>query len=354
MKTLNLMCPINVTEYGYASVNILFELAKQNLVSLFPINPNNMEADIKYHNTIQSCLNNSHLFDVHSPTLRIFHQFSMAESIGRGPRIGLPIFELDKFNNIEKHHLSSLDSILSCSQWASSIIKKELGVDSPVIPLGVDNNIFKPTPTPKNNKTIFFNAGKWEKRKHDIILETFCQAFRQDDNVELWMMCDNIVKPDENIKWQTQYKSSVLSSKIRFIPRKETQQALYEVMKYTHFGFFPSHAEGWNLELLEMMSCGKMCIATNYSAHTEYCNNDNCKLIDVNNVELAYDNIWFHGQGNWAKFDKNTIEQTVSLLRECYKQHQSEEDIYNYNGVKIGEKLTWENTATKIINNLYF
>jgi len=347
------MCPINVTGYGYASTNILFELAKKSSVALFPINPNNMSADIKFHSTIERCLNNAQLFDTHSPTLRIFHQFSMAESVGCGIRIGLPIFELDKFNDIEKHHLSSLHKIFSCSKWAASIIKKEIGVDSHVTPLGVDTEIFKPAPIPKNKKTVFFNAGKWEKRKHDIILETFCQAFRQDDNVELWMMCDNIVKPDENMKWQTIYKSSPLANKIRFIPRKESQQELANVMQNTTFGFFPSHAEGWNLELLEMMACGRTSIATNYSAHTEFCNDKNSKLFDVTTLEPANDNIWFHNQGNWAEFTPSVKLNVTHLLRECYEKHQSGEDVYNTCGVETAQQFTWENTANKIMEELW-
>ena len=45
-------------------------------------------------------------------------------------------------------------------------------------------------------------------------------------------------------------------------------------------GLFPARAEGWNLELLEMMACGKQVIATNYSAHTEFCTKENSILIE--------------------------------------------------------------------------
>ena len=66
-------------------------------------------------------------------------------------------------------------------------------------------------------------------------------------------------------------------------------------------GIFPSRAEGWNLDMLEMMALNKSIITTNYSAHTEFCNKDNSFLIDISETEPANDGKWFFGQGNWAK-----------------------------------------------------
>ena len=57
-------------------------------------------------------------------------------------------------------------------------------------------------------------------------------------------------------------------------------------MAKTDCGVFPARAEGWNLELLEMMSCNKPVIATNYSAHTEFCDDKNCMLIDIEDMEI--------------------------------------------------------------------
>ena len=68
-------------------------------------------------------------------------------------------------------------------------------------------------------------------------------------------------------------------------------------MSQTDCGVFPARAEGWNLELLEMMSCGKNVIATNYSSHTEFCNSENCMLVETTELEDAHDGKWFRGQG---------------------------------------------------------
>ena len=66
-------------------------------------------------------------------------------------------------------------------------------------------------------------------------------------------------------------------------------------MSKVDVGIFPSRAEGWNLEILELMSCGKHIITTNYSAHTEFCNKENALLVDIDELETAYDGKWFLG-----------------------------------------------------------
>ena len=74
-------------------------------------------------------------------------------------------------------------------------------------------------------------------------------------------------------------------------------------------------AEGWNLELLEMLACGKQVITTNYSAHTEFCNKENA-FVDIEKNETAYDGKWFNGKvGEWACIDKNEKEQFIEHMR---------------------------------------
>ena len=87
-------------------------------------------------------------------------------------------------------------------------------------------------------------------------------------------------------------------------------------MKQTDCGVFPARAEGWNLELLEMMACGKHVITTNYSAHTEFCNKDNCFLVDINELETAHDGVFFSGEyGHWASFDNSAKDQLIEHMR---------------------------------------
>jgi hypothetical protein len=253
----------------------------------------------------------------------------MAQFVGRGTRIGFPIFELDTFNDLEKHQLNSLDKIFVCSNWAKTIILNSIDIDDKnvdVIPLGVDIDIFKQSEIPNNETTKFFNCGKWEIRKgHDILVDWFNSAFDESDNVELYMMCENpFLSEEETKEWHKLYKNSKLGFKIHLIPRQNTQEEVYNIMKQMHCGIFPSRAEGWNLELLEMMSCGRQVITTDCSAHTQFCNSSNACLINVlESKEKAYDGKWFHGHGNWAALTSDCKAQAIKYMREVHHKNQS-------------------------------
>ena len=171
---------------------------------------------------------------------------------------------------------------------------------------GVRVSLKKPFNTLKQNINAFINILEIARVKKikkilyasssSIYGETKIYPFNEDDKVELWMLCDNpFYTEDENFKWERLYRTSKLGDKIKIIPRQQMQEDVYNIMMQADCGVFPARAEGWNLDLLEMMSCGKQTIATNYSAHTEFCNEDNCMLVETTEMVDAEDGKWFRG-----------------------------------------------------------
>ncbi len=353
--SVNIISPINQLGYGIAGLNIVKAISPLARTALFPINIGTIDCPITYKDTIEQCLENAKQPDFNAPCLRIWHQHDMSQFVGKAKHIGFPIFELDKFSNQEIHHLSSLDSIIVCSDWAKKVMQDQVkGVDCSVAPLGVDRDIFKEKISTRK-ETIFFNCGKWEVRKgHDVLVKAFNSAFNASDDVELWMMCDNPFYSEEQTNyWVNLYKSSKLGDKIRLIPRQKTQKEVYNIMSQSDCGVFPSRAEGWNLEALEMMSCGKDIIITNYSAHTEFCTDKNSRLVEIDELEDAHDGIWFNGQGKWANISDPQMESIIEHMRSIHKtkQDNTKREV-NTNGILTAEKFSWANTAQKILNEL--
>jgi glycosyltransferase involved in cell wall biosynthesis len=353
---INIISPINQLGYGVTGLNIVKSLNQIADIALWVLGQPQVttqeDADV-----IRSCIQKGQLPDFDAPCIKIWHQHDMTQFIGRGKRIGFPIFELDTFNKIEKHHLSSLDMIFVCSSWAKDVILNNISISEEnvcVIPLGVDSSIFQPSPIPDSKVTRFFNCGKWEIRKgHDILVEAFNNSFNKDDSVELWMMCENpFCTEQEQQDWQNLYLQSKLGSKIRIIPRQATQKEVYNIMSQTHCGVFPSRAEGWNLELLEMMACGKSVITTAYSAHNEFCNSNNSYLIPIDDQELAYDGKWFHGQGQWAKIDNTQMSSISNHMQNIHQLRLNNQLTLNQNGINTASKYSWNNTATEIIKHV--
>lgn len=343
------MSPIGYTGYGYAGLNILTALQKlSNNIGLTPIGQPHIDTE-EDNLMIQTCANQTHLIPYDSPALKIWHQFDLLTRPGSGTYFAFPFFEVDTLNQKEKHHLNFVDHLVVSSDWAKDILSKN-GINKPVsvVPLGVDTNIFS-SKLDNANKTpnyIFISIGKWEKRKaHDTLIECFNKAFQPRDNVELWLITHNpFLSPQEEAEWIGLIDKSPLKNKIRVFPRLQTHQQLAEVISYANCGVYISRGEGWNLELLETMSMGKPVIATDYSAHTAYCDKDNSFLVDIEETELAIDNKWFFGTSNWAKIGSKQIDQIIDRMRHCYSNKIST----NSGGIQTAARLSWENTAKSL------
>lgn len=352
---LNFVAPINPLGYGVVGRNVLGELVKAgHSVSYYPLGNPSWESDLPF---VHKCVDNSRMFNSDAPSIRVWHQNDMAMFPGGGKRIGWPIFELNKFTDLERHHLTSVDRLFVCSQWAKDVLEAE-GISKEiervdVVPLGVDSSVFFVDEGARSKrgywtqkKTVFLNIGKWEVRKgHNELLEAFCKAFKTSDNVELWMINHNDFIGHENELWKTKYISSPMGANIKILPRIGSQHELRQIINTADCGVFPSHAEGWNLEPLEFMACGVPSIVTNYSGHTEYCNDTNSFLLQPNGMVSAQDGKWFHGQGEWCTFD---IDKLVEAMQVAHDYKQSGSNSLTEGMKTTVEKFTWANTVKKI------
>jgi len=350
----NFASPINSLGYGYAGLNIVKAAYHRNIsLAWHPVgqfSPTDIPpGDI---DIVMKARERGLFFDPKMPSVRMYHQFDLGLHCG-SPRIGFPFFELDKFNEVELHHLRNQDAICVASEWAKGIIIKN-GIDVPtwVAPLGVDRDIFHEVQQKQRiDETVFFNVGKWEIRKgHDVIIEAFERAFTLTDKVKLIMICSNpFLTAEEQEEWVSRYRNSPLGGKIEIVPhRLKSQQQIANAMQRCDVGVFPARGEGWNLDLLEAMSCGKQVIATNCSAHTEFCTPQNAMLVDVPDMELAYDGKWFSGQGRWGKLGEPQIEQIAEHMRIAHKAKQSDTLGVNNAGIETAKHFSWENTVNKL------
>ena len=345
---IHLMTPLGVTGYGYVGLNILQTLSENHDIGLTPIG--HPQPDLPQQvNIIQNAMESTHLIPYDSPTLKIWHQFDLLTRPGNGKYFALPFFEVDTFNDKEKIHLNFVDEIIVSCSWAKKVIQNA-GIDKPihVVPIGVDGVTFSPSSVQStDDKYVFLSIGKWEKRKaHDTIIHCFNQAFTQSDNVELWLATNNpFLTPDEEKFWLNIVDQSPLRDKIKVFPRLPNQQAVAELIGYSHCGVYISRGEGWNMELLESMSMGKPVIASNYAAHTQYCTQDNSFLVDMPETELAVDNKFFFGQSSWGKIGQDQIDQTITHMRHCFDNKITT----NEPGIETAKNLSWKNCCHQLI-----
>lgn len=330
--------PINSLSYGLVSQNILDNLSNYKLKPLGQFD------SAQYSRFIPKLINYTEDLDLTKPSLKIFHENLLFDHIGKGTRIGFPIFERNEFTPEHVWNLKHQDLVLVCSKWAKELVEP-INPNVMVCPLGVSEN-FKPGYIPNNqDKVIFYTQGKREVRKgHNYLHKVFHKAFQNNNDVELWMFTHNYFDtPEQTRSFQSEYKS-LLGNKVKFFPRLSEQEMINWLHK-TDCGIFLSRAEGWNMPLSEALAMGKQVIATYYSGHTEYLKNG------INPVEFepAIDDKWFHGEFTWMKIESNE-EEIVTLLREKYEYCKNNKgpDPKSTNLVK---NYTWKNTA-EIINGL--
>ena len=357
---INYLSPINNLGYGYSGFYILKHLIQQgHNPSLFPIG--GVEVDnqngIEY---VKQAKKQAQFYDKNAPSLRLYHQFALDQHVGKGLHVGFPIFELNRFNKIERHHIESQDKVFVCSEWAKRIVEEQTSQNNiSVIPLGFDQELIADMIHPifrRDDRTecVFLNIGKWEIRKgHAELIKAFNDAFNVDDKVELWVVAENVFySKEENDWWNKEYTQSKMGKacKVRILPRMKTHAEIIGLMNVCDVGVWPAKAEGWNMELHEMMALGKPIIATNYSGHTEFCDKGNSYLIPIEKLEPAIDNKWFHGQGEWASLIGRPYEHLVETMRTIYRSNLYLEK--NNEGVMTGKRYSWKNTVDSIIRGL--
>lgn len=384
MSKISIRGPVCTTSYGLVVLNVIKSLTELgHEVSCFPIGLDGNDIPEQFYDSLRRSLENAKFWDVDSPSITIYHQFALAESAGR-KRIGWPIFELDSFNDLELHHLKSLDHIILCSQWAKDVCLKN-GLGGPlsnqkisVVPLGVDLDLFSRDnsterfisyPDYKNSAsftlsyikqvidsktTVFISVAKKELRKfHDGLIRCFERAFTIDDNVELWMVWGNRIlnqiRPEESKQWNDYYNKSRLKSKIRLFEWLPNQKDVINIMNKADCFVGVSRAEGWNLPLLEAMAMGLQVITNDYSGHSEFIDKSNPYLIPFREKEIASDGLWFNGQGNWMAIDNPEESLIIEYMKDIHFRKQKQINLYSDSAVKQASKFTWKRTAENLI-----
>jgi glycosyltransferase involved in cell wall biosynthesis len=353
----NLMTPCSsFTSYGIVGMSLNHALRKLGAnPTLWPIGQADSDADFPdYSVSINESLAGQGLYEILAPTVRIFHQFALAERIGLGHLYGFPIFELDRFNKVERHHLKNCDALIVCSDWAEQVLRNNgFSGKINVVPLGVNREIYHENYNiPNNGPTTFISVGKLEKRKcHDILHKAFRAAFSPNDNVQLVMFAFNPFVGAMNDHFVNEYKQ-LLGNQVVFHGRTNTK-TMVKIMAGADCAVQVSRAEGWGLPILEFLSLGKCVISTNYSGQSHFLNKENSLLVEIDTDEIANDGLWFIPEktegGQWAYFGDDQFDCLVQHMRKIHALKQMGCLSPNFEGIETAKRFTWENSAKALL-----
>ena len=343
------------TGYGVAGAQLLHALQRQRIpVAYFPIGP--VDPSLTDNPTLRTALEAQGSYRTDVPSVRLSQQFDLAQHIGRGPRVGFTIFELDTFTARELHHLRSQDALMVCSDWARQVCLDNGVTSLPihVVPLGVDRAVFHEQVTPARTfkETTFLQVGKLEPRKGQLeLLRAFEAAFTPKDNVRLVLVCGNPFVTREQMQALLKpFRKSPMAAKITLLTEElPSQREVAAWMAAADCGVFVARAEGWNLEALEMLAMGREVIATDYSAHRQFLDPENAKLIRIDALEPAAGGAAI---GRWAAWGTAQHEQLVMQLRAVHAQRQSDGRQRNVAGLATATQFSWDASASAMVRAL--
>lgn len=346
--------PHSRTGYGVAGSHLLQALQQRaEPVAFFPIGAVNRTLTANPH--IDRGLAARTTLPAHAPSVRWSQQFDLRTHVGTGARIGYTAFERDAFTDDELAQMQSQDALIVLTEWARDVcIRAGVTVPIFVVPHGVDRNIYneRVSAPPRSADTVFLHVGKLESRKGQFeLLCAFEEAFTPTDSVRLVLQCHNpFASPAEFASMVAPFRESPMRDRIDVRTTElPTAHDVAALMASADCGIFPSRAEGWNLEALEMLSMGKVVIATHVTGHTAFLTQDNARLITIDRLEPAFGGTL---PGRWAAWDVAQHAQMVAHLRDVHRERVNGTLKRNDAGIATAQIFTWEAAADTLVRVL--
>ena len=234
--------------------------------------------------------------------------------------------------------LNKFDRIIVFSSLQREVLEK-LGIDKSkqvIIPNGVDHNIWKPALTFNNkyssikkklgDNRIFLYMGRIANEKNiEALLKAWCQLNK--NNCKLLIVGDGSMKPILENNFSDKKNNDLI-----WWGEEPDLEKRVAIMQIAEAFFLPSLVEGLSISLLEAMSTGTACIATDAGADGEVLENGAGIIISTDNVTIQLKTIIpilidnpnllksIGERGRKRILEKYSIEKNINSIERIYKE----------------------------------
>jgi FkbM family methyltransferase len=280
--------------------------------------------------------------DVHIVLMETNNHYFYEDYIGY--KIAYNVWESTRYPDEFFQRLFYFDEVWVPTQWQFDCLVEQ-GYPSEkifIVPEGVDIDTFKPIKKfPKREKVRFVHFGRWDYRKGTTeILQAFAEEFKDIDDVELLASVENpypydgMKSTDERIK---HYGIDTKNIKFLNFPSREEY---VKHLQTAHVFVSCARSEGWNLPLIEAMSCGTPSIYSNWGGQLQFANG---KGIPVAIKGLRPANIE-HKEWPGEYCEPDWVDLRLKM-RQAYDYHTAMWIKSVSDAKDIHEKFNWDSVA---------
>lgn len=255
--------------------------------------------------------------------------------------------------------LKYFDQVWVPSEWQRQCtIEQGIHPDKvKVVPEGVDVETYKPKnrviSKPIDRPFRFVLVGRWDYRKSiREIIETFTKTFEESENVELVINVDNPFAEDGLKTTEERLEKYGINHSGVKVVHHLTKSQYVDLIKSSDVFVSCARGEGWNLPLIEAMSCGIPSIYSEWGGQLEFANGRGIPVKikgEVPASSTSNDYTWIgNAPGNFADPDFDDLSHKMRDSFENFKIHKKKalDD-----SDELREQFTWDNAA-KIANDI--
>ena len=278
-----------------------------------------------------------------------------------GKKIAYNVWETTRYQDDFFERLKTFDQVWVPTQWQKDCTVEQ-GIPEwkvKVVPEGVDVKTYKPknyvVSNPVDRPFRFILVGRWDYRKATKeIIETFTNTFSEDENVELLINVDNPFAYDGmNSTEERLEKYGIKHSGIKVLHHLSKDEYV-ETLKSADVFLSCARGEGWNLPLIEAMSCGIPSLYSNWGGQLEFANGRGIPIDIIGEVPAnvqGNDNYFSWTKDAPGNFAEPNFEDLSKKMRDVVNNYTVYKKKSLDESDEIREIFTWENAA-KIANQI--
>lgn len=269
----------------------------------------------------------------------------------------------------QEGNLKKAKAIFTISRYSYEQLKK-IGIESTPIPLGVDSTVYKPLDNKSKLRKQFglspddyiigFVGKNITTRKDIPNLLKAVRIFKDNllpsdaKRVKIYLHTNTKYTLGGNVDIERLIKYYKFSAdEVYFSPYNlDVESYSDELMNMTYNLFdvaaFPSRGEGFNLPLLEAMSCGIPIVAHNVSAHKELLEDTQNAKVGSASSDYA---LWTDIVTEYPVIDVNQMADSFSWLYYYPKSSPSLKELCEKN-ISKAKTYTWEKSYESLIKGI--